>query len=172
MKKLLKPLALLSFLGLGLSLASCGNTSLLTTTATKDPGTETTTNYNEEALKFLANGKVRIDFKLEGVTLKLNGNAVTSGSVLDIPSTFNLTADGKPNADFYCYIATVTNNTIAFQALDEIEKDKIDDFLAEIVGDVTKNVNKAYIAITTVKGGWTKGLDAKMDAGFESKITS
>ena len=59
-----------------------------------------------------------------------------------------------------------------FQALAEIEKDKIDDFLAEIVGDITKNVNKAYIAITTVKGGWTKGLDSKMDDGFQSKITS
>ena len=172
MKKLLRSIALLSFLGLGLVLASCGSNSLLTTTASKDPGTETTTNYNEDALKFLPNGKVRIDFKLDGVTLKLNGKEISSGDVLDKPATFNLTAEGKPNADFYCYIATVNNNTVSYQALAEIEKDKIDEFLAEIIGDVSKDVNKAYIAITTVKGGWTRGLDAKMDEGFQSKITS
>lgn len=171
MKKIFKPLTLLSLFAVGLSLASCGTTEPINPTTTTNPPVATSSiNYNKDLLKFLEDGKLRIDFKLDGVTLKLDGNAITTGAVVDIPKTLNLTAEGKPSADFYCYIAIVNNSIVEYSVLDSILKDKIDEFLAEILKGATANANKAYIAITTERGGWTKNLDAKMDEGFQGKM--
>lgn len=168
MKKLFKPLAVFTFLALGLSLASCqgGNNPAQTSALTPDPA-PTSADFFQDELKFLAKGKMRIDINLEGVTIKLNGTTVTNGSVLDIPSTIAFTAEGKPQVNFYLYLASVSNNTLKTFVLSDIDKESTAEFMTTIDDEISAGTNKIYMALTTVKGGWTKGLDTKMDEQFQ-----
>ena len=126
----------------------------------------------KKTMDFIKDGQYYIDVPNDVVTtvdvnnppyLKINDLAVQGSRADDLGGKFALLAEGAFANDLYVTIAkTDSQGHIAAKAYGAIEKERLNDAF-EIINSYVGVPNKVFIAFSTTKASWPKGLDAEMD---------
>ena len=103
----------------------------------------------------------------ENPHLRINGTSVTGDRKDDLGGKFELTAEGTFAQDLYVTVAkSEGEGHISAKAYGPVDKAKVNETLTRISsGEVP---NKVFVAFSTTKASWPKGLDEEMDQEIEA----
>ena len=154
-------------------LTSCGGQSS-SATGLSTPPTETSS--AKKTMDFLKDGQYYMDVPNNVVAssdpektphLRINGTSVLGDRKDNLGGKFELTAEGTFAQDLYVTVAkSEGEGHISAKAYGAIDKAAVNEALATISsGEVP---NKVFVAFSTTKASWPKGLDAEMDQEIEA----
>ena len=153
-------------------LASCGGNG-----SSSAPSSDPTTSSSavKKTMDFLKDGQYYMDVPNKVVAtsdpentphLRINGTSITGDRTDNLGGKFELTAEGTFAQDLYVTVAkSGGEGHISAKAYGPIDKATVNETLATISsGEVP---NKVFVAFSTTKASWPKGLDEEMDQEIE-----
>ena len=154
-------------------LASCGGNGP-SSAPSSDPATSSSA--AKKTMDFLKDGQYFMDVPSNVVAssdpekrpyLRINGASITGDRKDNLGGKFELTAEGTFAQDLYVTVAkSGGEGHISAKAYGPIDKAAVNEALTIISsGEVP---NKVFVAFSTTKASWPKGLDAEMDQEIEA----
>lgn len=154
-------------------LASCGGNGS-SSASSSDP--TTSSSAAKKTMNFLKDGQYYMDVPNNVVAssdpektprLRINGTSVRGDLKDDLGGKFELIAEGTFVQDLYVTVAkSGGEGHISAKAYGPIDKAAVNEALTIISsGEVP---NKVFVAFSTTKASWPKGLDEEMDQEIEA----